>query len=158
MVCERPPRRLRRLSPSRRGRIKINLLLVRGRRERSERGGRSHTILNCPAGGNGMKLGLEGKVVLITGGSKGIGLACARAFASEGSRVAIASRSEENLEAARQTLAHEGFEVITARADFINPDEAQSAAARTEKLLGPIDVLINSAGAAKRRPWEKLDS
>ena len=105
-----------------------------------------------------MKLGLEGKVVLITGGSKGIGLACARAFASEGSRVAIASRSEENLEAARQTLANEGFEVITARADFINPDEAQSAAARTEKLLGPIDVLINSAGAAKRRPWEKLDS
>src|SRR5207247_734874 len=43
-----------------------------------------------------MKLGLEGKVVLITGGSKGIGLACARAFASEGARVSIGSRSETN--------------------------------------------------------------
>jgi NAD(P)-dependent dehydrogenase (short-subunit alcohol dehydrogenase family) len=105
-----------------------------------------------------MKLGLEGKVVLITGGSKGIGLACARSFAAEGARVAIASRSEENLEAARQTLAREGFEVITASADFSNPEDAQSAAAQTEKLLGPIDVLVNSAGAAKRRPWEKLDS
>src|SRR5262249_44696428 len=102
-----------------------------------------------------MKLGLEGKVVLITGGSKGIGLACARAFASEGSRVAIASRSEENLEAARQILAQEGFEVVTTRADFSNPTGAQSATERTEKLLGPIDVLINSAGAAKRRPWER---
>jgi len=44
-----------------------------------------------------MKLGLEGKVVVITGGSKGIGLACARAFAREGARVSIASRSEANL-------------------------------------------------------------
>jgi NAD(P)-dependent dehydrogenase (short-subunit alcohol dehydrogenase family) len=105
-----------------------------------------------------MKLGLEGKVVWITGGSKGIGLACARAFAAEGARVAIASRSEENLETARLTLGREGFDVATARADFSNPSEAQAAAATTESLLGPIDVLVNSAGAAKRRPWEKLDA
>jgi NAD(P)-dependent dehydrogenase (short-subunit alcohol dehydrogenase family) len=105
-----------------------------------------------------MKLGLEGKVIFITGGSKGIGLACARAFAAEGARVSIASRSEENLEAARQILAREGCEVITARADFAIPEDAQAATAQVEKLLGPIDVLVNSAGAAKRRPWEKLDS
>jgi len=105
-----------------------------------------------------MKLGLERKVVLITGGSKGIGLACARAFAAEGAHVAIASRSEKHLEAARTTLAAEGFEIITTRADFVNPNEAQTAAAQTEKVLGPIDILVNSAGAAKRRQWEKLDS
>jgi NAD(P)-dependent dehydrogenase (short-subunit alcohol dehydrogenase family) len=105
-----------------------------------------------------MKLGLDGKVVFITGGSKGIGFACARAFAAEGARVSIASRSAENLESARELLAHDGFEVVTARADFTNPCEAQAAAAQTEKLLGPIDVLVNSAGAAKRRPWEKLDA
>jgi NAD(P)-dependent dehydrogenase (short-subunit alcohol dehydrogenase family) len=105
-----------------------------------------------------MKLGLEGKVIFITGGSKGIGLACARAFAAEGARVSIASRSEENLEAARQILAREGCEVITARADFSIPEDAQAATAQVEKLLGPIDVLVKSAGAAKRRPWEKLDS
>jgi NAD(P)-dependent dehydrogenase (short-subunit alcohol dehydrogenase family) len=105
-----------------------------------------------------MKLGLEGKVVLITGGSKGLGLACARAFAAEGARVLISSRSEENLENARETLAREGVKVVTARADFSNPQDAQAAADQTEKQLGPIDILINSAGAAKRRPWEKLDS
>lgn len=105
-----------------------------------------------------MKLGLEGKVVFITGGSKGIGLACARAFASEGARVSISSRGEENLSTAREALAREGFEVVTAGADFSDPQQAQAAAAQTEKLLGPIDVLVNSAGAAKRRPWEKLDA
>jgi NAD(P)-dependent dehydrogenase (short-subunit alcohol dehydrogenase family) len=105
-----------------------------------------------------MKLGLDGKVVLITGGSKGLGLACARAFAAESARVLISSRSEENLEKARGTLAQEGVTVTTTRADFSNPKEAQAAAAQTEKQLGPIDILINSAGAAKRRPWEKLDA
>ncbi|WP_207652394.1 SDR family NAD(P)-dependent oxidoreductase [Desulfosporosinus sp. FKB] len=48
-----------------------------------------------------MDLNLESKVVLVTGGSKGIGLACARAFLAEGARVAIASRSSENLDAAQ---------------------------------------------------------
>src|SRR5207244_2391172 len=65
---------------------------------------------------------------------------------------------EENLEPARHALARDGFEVVTARADFSNPEDAQAAATHTEKLLGPIDVLVNSAGAAKRRPWEKLDA
>jgi NAD(P)-dependent dehydrogenase (short-subunit alcohol dehydrogenase family) len=105
-----------------------------------------------------MKLGLEQKVVFITGGSKGIGLACARAFAAEGARISISSRSEENLKQAQEALAQEGITVVTVCADFSNPKEAQEAAARTEKQLGPIDVLVNSAGAAKRRPWEKLDA
>ena len=105
-----------------------------------------------------MKLGLEGKVVLITGGSKALGLACARTFAAEGARVMISSRSEENLATARETLDREGVQVVTTRADFSNPKDAQAAAAETEKQLGPIDILINSAGAAKRRPWEKLDA
>ena len=52
-----------------------------------------------------MKLGLENKVVFITGGSKGLGLACARSFAAEGARVSIASRSQENLDQARHDLA-----------------------------------------------------
>jgi len=97
-----------------------------------------------------MKLGLEGKVVLITGGSKGIGLACAREFAREGARVAIASRGQENLDRARQTLAGDAIEVLTAKADFSRPDEAQSAVAATESQFGPIDVLVNCAGAANR--------
>jgi len=51
-----------------------------------------------------MELGLNGKNVLITGGSKGIGLACARAFLAEGARVAIVSRAQPNLDAARKAL------------------------------------------------------
>ena len=105
-----------------------------------------------------MKLGLEGKVVLITGGSKGLGLACARTFAEEGARVSIASRSEENLARARQTLAGEGIDVVTIRADFSEANDAEASARQTEKLLGPIDILINSAGAARRWPWEKLNA
>src|SRR4051812_30723354 len=98
-----------------------------------------------------MKLGLDGKVVLITGGSKGIGLACARMFAEEGARVAIASRSQDNLETARKQLAKHGINVMTAQADFSIPEDAHGAVAATEMQLGPIDVLVNSAGAAKRR-------
>ena len=65
-----------------------------------------------------MKLGLNGKVVLITGGSKGIGLACARMFAEEGAQVAIASRSQDNLETAQLQLSKEGIKVIIVQADF----------------------------------------
>src|SRR5215467_13573914 len=97
-----------------------------------------------------MNLGLAGKVVFITGGSKGIGLASARAFAVEGARVAIASRSDENLDLARQALEKEGLTITALRADLSKPHEAQSAAASTESLLGPIDVLVNCAGAANR--------
>ncbi|MGH8257359.1 MAG: SDR family NAD(P)-dependent oxidoreductase, partial [Steroidobacteraceae bacterium] len=51
-----------------------------------------------------MDLELNGKVVIVTGGSKGIGLACARAFVQEGARVAIVSRSQENLDRALTSL------------------------------------------------------
>src|SRR5262245_17910462 len=105
-----------------------------------------------------MKLGLNGKVVLITGGSKGIGLACARMFAEEGARVAIASRSQDNLETARQQLSKEGIKVLTVQADFSNANDAQAAVVTTEKHLGPIDVLVNSAGAAKRRNLDAYDA
>lgn len=97
-----------------------------------------------------MNLDLQGKVVLVTGGSKGIGLACARAFAAEGARVAIASRSEDNLRAAAAELAHAGHEVLPVVADFTDPQSAAAAVDRVEAELGPLDVLINSAGAARR--------
>ncbi|WJF88951.1 SDR family oxidoreductase [Paraburkholderia bonniea] len=105
-----------------------------------------------------MNLELEQKVVLITGGSKGIGLACARAFAREGARVAIVSRNAANLARAREQLAEEGLQVHLARADL---HEAQSAADVVEEAsaaLGPIDILINSAGAARRYDPETLDA
>jgi NAD(P)-dependent dehydrogenase (short-subunit alcohol dehydrogenase family) len=103
-------------------------------------------------------LGLQGKVVLITGGSKGIGLACARAFCAEGAKVAIASRSRENLDRARDELLKEGVSVFAVAADLTDAAAAQAMAAATEKALGPIDVLVNSAGAAKRHSLDQYDS
>jgi NAD(P)-dependent dehydrogenase (short-subunit alcohol dehydrogenase family) len=99
-----------------------------------------------------MNLDLDGRRVLITGGSKGIGLACAKAFRAEGALVAIASRSDANLAAARAVLG----EAITVAADFADAAAARAAVDRVEAALGPIDILVTSAGAARRTPLEEL--
>jgi NAD(P)-dependent dehydrogenase (short-subunit alcohol dehydrogenase family) len=99
-----------------------------------------------------MELGLEGKVVLITGGSKGIGLACAFAFAAEGARIAICSRASDNVEQARAQLK-DAFGVA---ADLTDADAAAKMIEEVEGCLGQIDVLVNSAGAAKRTPPDDL--
>ncbi len=104
-----------------------------------------------------MKLGLEGKVVVITGGSKGRGLPCARAFAAEGAKVAIGSRSQDNLDRAREALGKEGFQVVAIRADLTRPQEASALVATAERELGPVDVLVNSAGAAQRHTMDEYD-
>lgn len=103
-----------------------------------------------------MDLGLQGKAVLVTGGSKGIGLACARAFLAEGARVAIASRSKVNLVAAERQLKSEGHEVARVAGDLIDPAAARRMVAEAEQAVGPIEVLVNSAGAAKRTPPQEL--
>lgn len=99
-----------------------------------------------------MDTGLTGKIVLVTGGSKGIGLACAEACARAGAQVGIASRNAENLEAARQHLADQGIDVHRYVADLSDADQAVTLIADIEKTSGPLDILINSAGAAKRYP------
>jgi NAD(P)-dependent dehydrogenase (short-subunit alcohol dehydrogenase family) len=105
-----------------------------------------------------MDLGLTGKVVLVTGGSKGIGLACAKAFLAEGAKVAIASRSKVNLVAADRALkaAGQAGDVVKVAADLIDPANARRMVGEVEQALGPIDVLVNSAGAAKRTPPDDL--
>ena len=100
-----------------------------------------------------MDLELDGRRVLVTGGSKGIGLACARAFLAEGARVAIASRSEANLAAARDELGP----VITVAADLADAAAARAAVDRVEAALGPIDILVTSAGAARRTAPDDLN-
>jgi NAD(P)-dependent dehydrogenase (short-subunit alcohol dehydrogenase family) len=99
-----------------------------------------------------MELGLKGKVVLITGGSKGIGLACALGFAAEGARVAICSRSRDNIDKAGAKI-NEAFGVV---ADLVDAVAAERVIETVEDRLGPIDILVNSAGAAKRTPPDEL--
>ena len=99
-----------------------------------------------------MDLGLEGKIVLITGGSKGIGLACAAAFAAEGSRNAICSRSQANIDLALRSLPNTlGF-----AADLTDAQAASALIETVEASLGPVDVLVNSAGAARQAPPDEL--
>ncbi len=95
-----------------------------------------------------MDLELKDKVVWVTGGSKGIGLACARAFLAEGAKVAITSRSKVNLTLAARALGKD--HVVTAAADLIEPAAARAVVAEIEGRLGPVDILVNSAGGAKR--------
>ncbi len=99
-----------------------------------------------------MELGLEGKVVLVTGGSKGIGLACALAFAAAGARIAVCSRSRDNVERACADLK-DAFGVA---ADLTDAAAAGEMIDTVEDRLGPLDILVNSAGAAKRTPPDDL--
>jgi len=99
-----------------------------------------------------MDLGLKDRKVLITGGSKGIGLACARAFIAEGAKVALVSRSQANLDAAKKSVGN----AYTIAADLVDPAAAAAMVERAEKEFGPIDILVNSAGAAKRTDADDL--
>ncbi|WP_158809226.1 SDR family oxidoreductase [Beijerinckia sp. L45] len=90
----------------------------------------------------------KGKIVLVTGGSKGIGFACAKHFLAEGARVVISSRSLDNIDAALEDLPGAmGFS-----ADVSDEGAAAALVDWVEHDVGPIDVLVNSAGAAKRSP------
>ena len=104
-----------------------------------------------------MDLHLHDKHILITGGSKGIGLACAQAFLAEGARVTLISRDTANLARARDRLAaHEAARIHTHAADLRDASAAQAALDAAEAALGPVEVLVNSAGAAKRTPPSEL--
>jgi NAD(P)-dependent dehydrogenase (short-subunit alcohol dehydrogenase family) len=99
-----------------------------------------------------MDLRLARKTVIVTGGSKGIGLACAKAFLREGARVGIISRSSSNIERALAELPG----AVGQAANLSDEAEAGRALEALEAELGSIDVLVNSAGAARRMPADEL--
>ncbi len=107
-----------------------------------------------------MNLNLAGKHVLITGGSKGIGLACAEAFLKEGAKVSLVSRDQANLDSAKKTLAGNipgsADRIFVCSADLKDASSAAKALDAAEAALGGVDVLVNSAGAAKRTPAPEL--
>jgi 3-oxoacyl-[acyl-carrier protein] reductase len=95
-----------------------------------------------------MDLGLDGKVGLITGASRGIGRAIAHALAQEGMRVSICARTPDSLEQSAAELRAAGYEIFSTPADVT--DQAQSAAwvRSTAEYWGGIDILVNNAGGA----------
>lgn len=91
-----------------------------------------------------MQLGLEGKKVLITGGSKGIGLAIAQSFAAEGAHPILVSRDQANLDRAGEQLRQShGVNATLMAADLSQPGACERLAAQA----GEVDILINNAGA-----------
>ena len=100
---------------------------------------------------------LRNKTVLITGGSRGLGLVLAREFALEGAQVAICARDEEELEQARVDLQNRGAEVLTVRCDVTNATEVEGMVNQVRARFGKIDVLVNNAGTIQVGPIEVMN-
>ncbi len=103
-----------------------------------------------------MDLELAGKVALITGGSRGLGLAMARALAREGCRLAICARGEEGLREAEAELAGLGAEVRAVPADITARGSGELLAGAVDERFGRLDILINSAGTNRRGRFADL--
>jgi gluconate 5-dehydrogenase len=95
---------------------------------------------------------LSGRVGLVTGSSRGIGLALARALGQAGAEVVLNARSEPALVAATDILGDEGLTVHCRAFDVCDPDAVVDAVDSIERDIGPIDVLVNNAGLQKRAP------
>jgi len=96
-----------------------------------------------------MDMGLRNKVVFITGGSKGIGLACATEFAREGARLALCARGADGLrEAAEALKAASGAQVFTVTGDMQKWEDARRCVDAAAAHYGGLDVLVNCAGAS----------
>jgi 3-oxoacyl-[acyl-carrier protein] reductase len=94
---------------------------------------------------------LRGKVVVVTGGSKGIGAAACRAFAGNGSRVAVVAVAREGIDRLVEELRAGGAEAIGISADCARLEEVERARAEVEAAFGPADVLVAFAGGFGRR-------
>lgn len=100
---------------------------------------------------------IKDKVVLITGGSSGIGKACAERFGKEGGRICITGRNSDNLESAAKELQDKGVEVITVQGDVASENDCVRMINETLNTYGRIDVLINNAGISMRAWFKDLD-
>lgn len=102
------------------------------------------------------KFDLTGKVVLITGGSRGLGLVLARHLAEKGARLAICARSADQLEIARQELDSMGAQVLAMTVDVSENEEVKALIRDVIKHYGRLDVLINNAGVIQVGPQDLM--
>lgn len=95
-----------------------------------------------------MQIDLKGRLALVTGGSKGLGLATARRLAGSGAAVAIVARDAKALAAAREQIRSEtpGSRVAAVQGDVSSAEQIQAAHRQVLDELGPVDILINNAG------------
>jgi NAD(P)-dependent dehydrogenase (short-subunit alcohol dehydrogenase family) len=104
-----------------------------------------------------LELGLRGKVVVITGGSEGLGRACAERFAACGARVAIAARRKDVLLATAEAIrGATGADVLAHATDVRRAAELEALVAAVVARFGGVDVLVNNAGTAAARGIEEV--
>lgn len=103
-----------------------------------------------------MDLGLTGKTVVVTGGSKGIGYAAAEAFLKEGARVAICSRHEEELKKAAETLSQYG-PVYYEAYDVVDAESNYRFAEHVNEKFGSLDVWVNNVGVSAPKKGDEYD-
>ena len=99
---------------------------------------------------------LGGQSVLITGGSRGLGLATAHEFGKHGCRLALCARSQEELEAARADLAAQGYEVFTSVCDLTDPAQIARLIDEVTSRYGQVDILVNNAGIIEVGPVQNM--
>jgi len=99
---------------------------------------------------------LAGRRALVTGASRGIGLALARALAGAGAVVAVNARRPGPLAEAAEALRAEGAEAFEAPFDVTDRDEVERGVARVEAKFGPLDILVNNAGMTRRGALEDI--
>ncbi|NRF68708.1 SDR family oxidoreductase [Aquincola sp. S2] len=97
---------------------------------------------------------LEGRIALVTGGSRGLGLQIAEALGEAGAKVMLTSRKAGDLEEAAAHLSQRGIDARWIAADAADPDDARRVCSETLERLGPVDILVNNAGAAWGAPAE----
>ncbi|HLL85747.1 MAG TPA: SDR family oxidoreductase [Thermoleophilaceae bacterium] len=107
-----------------------------------------------------MDLGLEGRACIVTGASRGIGLATSRALVREGARVLLVARDEQYLAEGAERCAREAGEAGGAAeahpCDVTAPDAGDRLVAACRERFGSVDVLVNNAGTTRRRPLDEL--
>ena len=103
-----------------------------------------------------MNLTMKDRVAVVTGGSKGLGLAMARRFAESGARVAIVARGADDLKAARAALAKDKLEVRNYVCDVSKAADIAKAHDRIAADLRPVDVLVNNAGTSRAMAFETV--
>ncbi|HLI81927.1 MAG TPA: SDR family oxidoreductase [Candidatus Binataceae bacterium] len=96
-----------------------------------------------------MDLGLKGKVAMITGASKGLGRAMAKAFGEEGVKLSICARGEADLKSTADEFQKLGFDVLSAKADVTSVADMSKWMNDTVHRFGGVDILVNNAGGAK---------
>ena len=101
------------------------------------------------------KFRLDGQVALVTGGGRGIGAACAKAFAEAGAKVVIGARTQSQLDEVATEIESNGGEALALPLDVMNPEQRAAFVEGALAKFGRIDILVNNAGGFPPKPTFK---